>query len=217
MGVREGDGTSSFWFSVPSTFYYLTKPLVSVLPRQRAQARLLLTCASLRRPLPSETNLIPSWLWEEVEGGRGEGRGGVREAMRLQRGKKAKRGVQRRGRSEQAVAPPRRPAGGGTGTFSSSIPGTHPPCFCHFTTSHGHTRRAAEACAPSSGRLIGTHVCLFPLLSFPAALVEERKALPGAVFSRNDGFVFRFLGGGTLKSPWASSLAGPRRPEPIRR
>lgn len=75
MGVREGDGTSSLWFSVPSTFYYLTKPLVSVLPRQRAQARLLLTCASLRRPLPSETNLIPSWLWEEAEGGRGEGRG----------------------------------------------------------------------------------------------------------------------------------------------
>lgn len=27
----------------------------------------------------------------------------------------------------------------GTGTFSSSIPGTHPPCFCSFTTSHTHT------------------------------------------------------------------------------
>lgn len=74
MGVREGDGTGSFWFSVPSTSYYLTKPLVSVLPRQRAQARLLLTCASLRRPLPSETNLIPSWLWEEAGGGEGCGR-----------------------------------------------------------------------------------------------------------------------------------------------
>lgn len=51
------------------------------------RVRLLLTCASLRRPLllspppPPETNLIPSWLWEEAEA-----------TARMQREKRQKKG-----------------------------------------------------------------------------------------------------------------------------
>lgn len=139
------------------------------------------------------------------------------------------------------MAPPRRPAAGGTATFSSSIPGTHPPCFCHFTTSHGHTRRAAEACAPSTAAGDGS-TCTFAFFSaffFLLLLIfftpcssdrdawfvsEERKALPAAVFVQNDGFVcleifffFFFSWEGTWKGPWASPLAGPPPSEPIRR
>lgn len=81
--------------------------------------------------------------------------------------------------------------------------------FHHITRTHTHTRRAAEACAPSSGRRISAHVCLFQRFSFfssspcflsPCVLrssawfiSEERKALPAAVFVQNDGSILSWV------------------------
>lgn len=84
----------------------------------------LLLYASLPLPYPSKTNLIPSRAGRETESWTRWG-GGRHKAEKWA-------GTSTAGSSSEAI---RR----GTGTFSSSKPGSHRLGFCHFTTSHTHT------------------------------------------------------------------------------
>lgn len=193
----------SRFFSIPSTFYCLVRVLL------RHKVRLLLTCASLRRPLPCpplpNPSTPPSCLRNKPDTllAVGGGRGGCANA----KGEKAKEEGQER-------------AGGGSSSEAGSrgnsdILKFHPwntssmflP-FHHITRTHHaglqrHVLRAAgDGSACTFAFFAAFYFFLLLLVVFPPCssdgdacfVSEERKALPGcSCLSKNDGFVLRIF------------------------
>lgn len=97
-------------------------------------------------PFPPKTNLIPSWPGRETE------------AMRLE---VEGRHTAERGQERAPMAPPQRPARGGAGTNSSSIPGTQHPCFCSYHITRTHTHADSPGMLSKQHEIHCCNVCCF--------------------------------------------------------
>lgn len=135
----------------PSTHFHPASTLRSVrLILHLTHASLPHPCPLLLHPPPSpfppKTNLIPSWPGRETE------------AMRLE---VEGRHTAERGQERAPMAPPQRPARGGAGTNSSSIPGTQHPCFCSYHITRTHTHADSPGMLSKQHEIHCCNVCCF--------------------------------------------------------